>query len=315
MSGVMRIGHASLRVMDMAAALRHYENVLGMRRTMEDKSGNVYLKCWDEWDKYSLILTPSDRAGLNHVAYKVEQDSDLDDIQRKAEAWGVKTELLPEGTLPATGRMLRFDLPSGHEMRLYAMKEYVGTEVGTTNPDPWPDNLKGAGAHWLDHCLLMCELNPETGVNKVADNTKFVTEVLGFFLTEQVVVGPGGAIQAATWLARTTTPHDIAFVGGPRAGLHHISFFLDDWNDVLKAADVMAKNKVKIDVTPQRHGITRGYTIYFFDPSGNRNETFAGLGYLAQRDRPVTTWTEDQLGSGIFYHTGELVPSFTEVYT
>jgi catechol 2,3-dioxygenase len=39
------------------------------------------------------------------------------------------------------------------------------------------------------------------------------------------------------------------------------------------------------------------------------------LGYLAQRDRPVTTWTEDKLWSGIFYHTGEAVPSFTDVYT
>jgi catechol 2,3-dioxygenase len=116
-------------------------------------------------------------------------------------------------------------------------------------------------------------------------------------------------------MSRTTTPHDIAFVGGPRSGLHHIAFFLDSWHDVLKAADVMAKTKTKIDVAPTRHGITRGETIYFFDPSGNRNETFAGLGYLAQRDRPVTTWTEDMLGSGIFYHTGDLVASFTDVYT
>ena len=100
-----------------------------------------------------------------------------------------------------------------------------------------------------------------------------------------------------------------------RSGLHHIAFFLDSWHDVLKSADVMAKTKTRIDVAPTRHGITRGETIYFFDPSGNRNETFAGLGYLAQRDRPVTTWTEDQIGSGIFYHTGDLVPSFTEVYT
>jgi catechol 2,3-dioxygenase len=112
-----------------------------------------------------------------------------------------------------------------------------------------------------------------------------------------------------------TTPHDIAFVGGAKSGLHHIAFFLDSWHDVLKSADVMAKNKTKIDVAPTRHGITRGETIYFFDPSGNRNETFAGLGYLAQRDRPVTTWTEDQLWNGIFYHTGEAVPSFTDVYT
>ena len=79
--GVMRIGHASLRVMDMAAALKHYENVLGLKVTMEDKNGNVYMKCWDEWDKYSLILTPSDQAGLNHVAYKCEKESDLDELQ------------------------------------------------------------------------------------------------------------------------------------------------------------------------------------------------------------------------------------------
>ena len=74
--GVMRIGHASLRVMDMAAAVRHYENVLGLKTTMVDRVDNTYLKCWDEWDKFSLILTPSDRAGLNHVAYKVEKDEE-----------------------------------------------------------------------------------------------------------------------------------------------------------------------------------------------------------------------------------------------
>jgi catechol 2,3-dioxygenase len=189
----------------------------------------------------------------------------------------------------------------------------VGTEVGSLNPDPWPDDIKGAGAHWLDHVMLMCEVDPEAGINRVADNTRFFTEALNFFVTEQVVTGPNLDVQAATWLARTTTPHDIAFGPGPRAGIHHISFFLDSWHDVLKAADVMAKNKVKIDVAPTRHGITRGETIYFFDPSGNRNETFAGLGYLAQPDRPVTTWTD--LWSGIFYHTGQPSPGFVEAYT
>lgn len=313
--GVMRIGHVSLRVMDIDAAVKHYEKVLGLKTTHKDTVGNVYLKCWDEWDKYSLILTPSDRAGMNHVAFKVEKDADLDQLKEKVDAYGIKTTMLPEGSLPSTGRMLQFQMPSGHEMRLYAQKQYVGTDVGTTDPDPWPDDIKGAGVHWLDHCLLMCELDPEKGVNKVAENTKLFMDVLEFKLAEQIMVGPGGVVQAATWLARTSTPHDIAFVGGPRAGLHHISFFLDSWHDVLKAGDVMAKNKVKIDVAPTRHGITRGETIYFFDPSGNRNETFSGLGYLMQPDRPVTTWTEENLGRGIFYHSGELVESFTSVYS
>jgi len=223
--------------------------------------------------------------------------------------------MLPEGSLPAVGRMLKFNLPSGHEMRLYAHKELVGTDVGSLNPDPWPDDTKGSAVHWLDHALLMCELDPERGVNRVADNTRFMKECLDFHLAEQLMVGPDHSVQAATWLFRSSTPHDIAFVGGPRNGLHHIAFFLDDWADVLKSADVMAKNKVKVDVAPTRHGITRGTTIYFFDPSGNRNETFAGLGYLAQPDRPVTTWTEDEIGRAIFYHSGELNEAFTTVYT
>jgi len=160
---VMRIGHVSIKVMDMAAAVKHYENVLGMKKTMEDKHGNVYLKCWDEWDKYSVILTPSDQAGFNHVAYKVKSDADLSSLKLKIEASGIKTKVLPEGALPSTGRMLQFTLPSGHEMRLYAMKECVGTEVGSINPDPWPDGLKGAGAHWLDHILLMCPFDRRSG--------------------------------------------------------------------------------------------------------------------------------------------------------
>ncbi len=312
---VMRLGHINVRVLDMEEAVNHYVNVNGMIQVHEDPVGNVYLKCWDEWDKYSVILSPSDQAGMNHIAYKVKDDSDLDSYKQRIADYGIEVEEVPAGTLEFVGRALRFTLPSEHEMYLYAEKEYVGTAVGTTNPDPWPDGLKGAGVHWVDHALLMCPFNPEEGINKVAEVTTFMSEVLDFYLVEQVVVGPDGAFQLATWMSCSNTPHDIAFVGGPISGLHHLAYFLDDWNDVLKAADVMSKNRVKIDVTPQRHGITRGYTIYYFDPSGNRNETFGGLGYLAQPDRPVTTWTEDELGAGIFYHTRELVESFTTVYT
>ncbi len=313
--GVMRIGHINLRVLDMDAALKHYEGVLGLSKVDEDPQGNVYLKCWDEWDMYSVILTKSDRAGMNHIAYKVEKDADLDVLKARITDYGVDVTDMGPGEIHASGRGIRFNLPSGHEMRLFAEKEQLGKDVGTVNPDPWPDSAKGAKAHWLDHALLMCELNPEKGINKVVENTNFMREVLDFYVSEQVMVGPDGDIQAATWMFRTSTPHDIAFVGGPENGLHHCAFFLDEWNDVLKAADIMAKNDVKIDVTPQRHGITRGYTIYFFDPSGNRNETFAGLGYLAQPDMPTITWTEDQLWRGIFYHTGEEAGEFTSVYT
>ncbi len=52
--------------------------------------------------------------------------------------------------------------------------------------------------------------------------------------------------------------------------LHHISFKLDSWERVLRAADIMSMNRISIDIGPTRHGITRGTTIYAFDPSGDQ---------------------------------------------
>ena len=69
------------------------------------------------------------------------------------------------------------------------------------------------------------------------------------------------------------------------------------------------------DIGPTRHGITRGTTIYFFDPAGNRNEVFAGLGYRVFPDFPTVNWTEDQLAKGIFYIQRELNDTFLTVWT
>ena len=65
---------------------------------------------------------------------------------------------------------------------------------------------------------------------------------------------------------------------------------------------------------PTRHGITRGTTIYFFDPSGNRNEVFAG-GYTTYKDFPTITWTADQLTKGIFYIGREMKDTFLSALT
>lgn len=308
--GIMRIGHIDLNVLDLEVTRNYYENIMGLTVEREDADGTLYMKCWDEWDKYSMVFRPSDESTFNRIAYKVENDSDLDELKAKIEAYGIDAEFLPAGSVAECGRVLKFIAPSDHEFNLYAEKTFVGKTNGDTNPAPWPIDGKGVKAHWLDHALLMAQ-----GPEKVMAATKFFQEVFDFKLAEQVTVGPDGSLQAATWLARTSTPHDLAFVAGPEAGMHHAAFFLDGWSDILRAADIMGMNNVKIDVTPQRHGITRGETIYFFDPSGHRLETFAGLGYLVQPDMPTITWTEDELWRGIFYHTGEEAGSFTSAYT
>ena len=83
---------------------------------------------------------------------------------------------------------------------------------------------------------------------------------------------------------------------------------------MIKAADRFGKYRVPIDVGPNRHGITRGATIYFFDPSGNRNEVFAE-GYIHYPDTPLLTWDTTQAGPAQFSQDNTPRDSFLQVLT
>ena len=81
--GVMRVGQVQLRVMDMEAAVRHYTEYGGLQEVARD-ANRVYLKAWDEFDHHSLVLRESDDPGLDHFAFKVRHESDLDRIEGAA---------------------------------------------------------------------------------------------------------------------------------------------------------------------------------------------------------------------------------------
>jgi catechol 2,3-dioxygenase len=53
---------------------------------------------------------------------------------------------------------------------------------------------------------------------------------------------------------------------------------------------------------------------YFFDPSGNRNEVFAG-GFIYYPDNPKRVWSIDKIGKAVFYYQRELNERFMSVVT
>jgi catechol 2,3-dioxygenase len=139
--------------------------------------------------------------------------------------------------------------------------------------------------------------------------------VLDFSTTERVCTSLDDDAQLiGSWLSTSNTPHDIAVIGGPNGKLHHFAFELADWAEIKRAGGLFAMDDVPVDVGPTQHGITRGETIYYFDPAGNRNEVFSG-GYKFFPDRPTVTWTTDQLAKGIFYISRELSERFISVLT
>lgn len=304
MTGVLRPGHVQLRVLDLDEAVTHYREYMGLIETHRDAQGRVYLKGWDEQDWFSVVLREADDAGMDHMAFKVLDEETLWRLQADIKKFGCKIERIAAGELDHCGERVRFQAPTGHMFELYANKDHYGNGIPTINPAPWPEGLKGMKAVRFDHCLVYGE--------DLEGSVKLFTEVLGFQLTEQIV---DGDLQLAAFMTCSTKAHDVAFIRQEgKAKLHHASFLLKTWEDVLRAGDIISMKDISIDMGPTRHGLTRGQTIYFFDPSGNRNEVFSDDSYVYP-DTPVLTWTADRTGQAIFYHSRELNERFMGVTT
>ena len=307
MNGVLRPGHAAIRVLDIEEGVNFYGNVLGLQETGRDKQGRVYFKAWDERDHNSVVIREADKAGIDFFAFKVDGKKTLEKLDSDLRAYGVNTERVPAGEMLETGERVRFEIPSGHLIELYADKKDVGNGMPYINPEAWtPAAEKGIAPIRLDHCLLY---GPD--IEKVQ---KLFQEVLGFYTVEHIVL-EDDKTDLAIWLSTSIKAHDIAFVRHPEPGkLHHVSFLLESWEKVLRAADLMSMNRVSIDIGPTRHGVTRGTTIYAFDPSGNRFETFCG-GYQTYPDHQPIKWTMEEVGAGVFYHDRKLNDRFLGVVT
>ncbi|HQR27835.1 MAG TPA: catechol 2,3-dioxygenase [Nocardioides sp.] len=307
--GILRLAHVDITVTDLDVATAYYTEVMGMAVSGRD-TDSVYLRCWDETDHHSLRLRYAPRVGFDLMAYKVQHEDDLDDLENKVARYGLPVQRVSRGESVGQGESIRFATPSGHVMELvHEVERVAATGRGRTNPDPFqaqgePGPPSRIRPPRMDHLLVTAE--------EVGESTQFYMDVLGFRITEQLLDGNGH--QLGTWLERSHSPHDLAVVHGANGGLHHFAYWLDDWDDVRDAADVLAYNGIQLDVGPTRHGITRGSTIYFFDPLGTRNEVFTG-GYRPDPDFPTITWTEDNVGRAIFYYEGELNDRFMKVHT
>jgi len=302
--GILRPGLIQIRVLDMDEAVTHYVDRIGLNEVNRGEDGRVYLKGWDEFDRHSVVLREADEAGCDFMSFKVDSDESLQEYTRRLNEYGVETDDVPAGEQPGVGRRVGFRIPSGHRIELYADIERAEKHPEIENPMIWPAEPRGMGATRFDHALLY---GPE--IDAVL---KLFQECLDFSLAEYVEL-PDGLL--AIWLTISNKAHDIAFVKHPEADkFHHAAFLLESWTDVGHAADIMTHYGISRDVGPTRHGITRGQTIYFFDPSGNRNEVYAG-GYTHYPDNPTRKWTADHIGRGIFYYEGELNEAFLSVVT
>ena len=298
------MGYVHARVTNMEEALWHYRDVLGMQVVAQEGT-TAWLKSWDEWDHHSVVLEESG-VGLVKAGFKVRTEDDLATFENNLQKFGVTTERMSAGDNLAVGDGVRFTTPSEHVIELYQDIEYAGTEVGIKNPPVLPRSIRGIGVPVMDHALLLAE-DP-------ALNERLFVEALDFRPAERLIVADDNPELIGSWMFCQHKTHDIAFIKGANGRLHHWAYKLRDWSAIRDAGIKFSMEDIPVGFGPDIHGLSRGETIYFFDPSGNRNEVFSG-GYETYPDWPTMTWTADKTVPAVSYIGREVAENHFTVST
>ena len=85
---ILRLSHVEIRVPDLELATAYYTEVLGLYETAREPE-RVFLKCWDEHQHHSVVLSFAPTYGLEHFGFKVDDVADLDLYAAKVEAAGI----------------------------------------------------------------------------------------------------------------------------------------------------------------------------------------------------------------------------------
>jgi catechol 2,3-dioxygenase len=285
------IGHAELLTPRPDESLRFFEDVLGME--VEAREGqSVFLRGWGDYQRYGLKLTESDRAGLGHLALRAWSPEALERRVAAVEASGLGSGWI-DGDL-GHGPAYRFADPDGHVMELYFETEkYEPPEHLRPSLKNQPQRYLGRGAavKRLDHVNVLAE--------DVLPNRTFAEEVLGYRLYERIELDDG--TEAGAWLSLSIAAHELIYVADARrerGRLHHLAFWVDTREEVLRAADLFLDNGIYIEAAPSKHAIAQGFFLYGFEPGGNRIEVTTGGYFVYDPDPEPTVWTEAERARG-----------------
>ncbi len=291
---VAHIGHAELGVTDLEASRRFFTETIGLSVSQEDED-RVFLRAWQDWDHHTLILKRFERSVVEHVGWRVEGPEDLRHFEKRLKALGIEHHWVEGGTEPGQGDGLRFLTPAGLPLELYwEVKPYLArnAEVASRLPShPQRVPRQGIGPRRFDHAnFLIDEVEPEQ---------VWLTNELGIHHRYYLESVSGARI--GSWLSRTNVSHEIGIMRNRNqsgALLHHIAYYLDSPDQVVRAATLLADHGTRIEWGPGQHGTSSAMFLYFFEPSGHRVELWTGGMLIFAPDWKALRWDPDNASYG-----------------
>jgi len=305
---IAHLGSVELLTPRFEKSLWYFRDVLGME-VVHSAGESAWLRGYGDYAATTLKLTASSHAGPGCIAWRA---ASVPALERRAEAIGNAGFGIgwSEGEF-GRGRSYRFHDPEGHLMEVYY------DESRYRAPDHLRSTLKnlpmrytgrGANVRRTDHLALMAR--------DVAANRRFAQELLGFRLSETVRF-ENGTREIGSWLSPSAVHHELAYVmdtSGVAGRLHHFSLWVDNREDVLRAADILVENGIFIEAGPSRHNNSQAFYLYSYEPGGNRIEVYSGSFVILAPDWEPVVWNEEERGTGVYWG-GALPDSFIEYAT
>jgi catechol 2,3-dioxygenase len=284
---VAHVAHAEILTPKLTDSVRFFVDILGME-PVTSEGNSVYLRgSWD-YESYCLKVTGSQAPGLGHVGLRAATPAALNRRAQALEASGCGIGWI-EGDF-GHGPAYQFLDADGHRFEIYyETTRYVAPEHlrPVMKNQPQRTTGRGVGVKRLDHVNLLaqdvraCRLGMEQNLG---------------FLTREVIRLDDGR-EAGAWTSLTVMAHELIYVLEElptSARLHHLAFWVDAREDVLRAADLMQDAGIFIEAGPSRHTAIQAFFLYVYEPGGNRIEVTTG-GYLVyDPDAPLILWGESE---------------------
>jgi catechol 2,3-dioxygenase len=286
------LGHMELLTPKPDESLKFFVDVMGM--TISGRKGeSVYLRGWDDYERYSLKLTASKTSGMEHMALRARSPQALE--RRVAALKDSGFEIgWTDGDL-GHGPAFRCRDPDGHIIELYYETEWYEAPPELkpalkNQAQRFP--ARGINVRRLDHlnCLAV----------DIKANRIFFEKYLGCRLTEQIVLNDG--TESAMWMTMSNKSYDFAYShdrSNVPGRFHHVTYALDSREDILRAADIFLENGVYIETGPHKHAIQQTFFLYVYEPGGNRVEVAnAGARLILAPDWKPIVWNEEERKKG-----------------
>ena len=268
-----------------------FNDLLAMREV--GRSGDsVFLRTWDDYENWSIKLTPREASGVGLVAHRAASPEALDRLVASIQDSGQAGEWR-DGEF-GVGPSFHFTDPDGHPMSVYYETEWYRASDDKPALKNQASRVPGHGvnARRLDHINYLAA--------NVEENAKFSAEVLGLKDSELIRLDNGRV--SAHWFRFGQKSYDLVYSAdnmGASGRLHHIAFAPDTREDILKAADLFLENGIHIESGPHKHTINQTFFLYVYDPGGNRIEfANAGARLLLAPDWEPVVWSEAERKKG-----------------